>query len=108
MADGVQIRTELVTEFARTIGADTFREAAAQGAGLHQHGVVFGAAIPGDIILEAKRRYAQMLEHTEANLREYRRAAASYAAAAEQLAHDLAAADHTTEETLRPLHPGQQ
>jgi hypothetical protein len=109
MADGVQIRTELVTEFARTIRTDDFRSAAARGADLHHHGVIFGAAIAGETILEAKTRYAEMLANTEANLREYRRAAEAFATAAQQIAQSFATADEQAHfEIDRPLHEGQQ
>lgn len=104
MADGLQIRTELVTELAQGLHADAddgFRSASEQGAALHHHGVVFGTAIAGETTLDAKRRYARVLEHVEANLREYQRMAAEYADAAEQLARNLAAADHVVEEAVQ-------
>ncbi|GAA2561451.1 hypothetical protein GCM10010435_36480 [Winogradskya consettensis] len=124
MPDGVQIRTDQVTDFAtgiRADAADGFRSAASRAAALHHHGVVFATAIPGDATLLAKQRYAQVLENTEANLREFRRAAALFAEAAEQIAQGFATADLTTDqaqkqiesllahhETLPPLHEGQQ
>ncbi|MFI5933105.1 hypothetical protein [Actinoplanes sp. NPDC051494] len=104
MADGVQIATEQVTDFAHTIRTDAddgFRSAAARGADLHHHGVVFGTAIPGETTLTAKALYAQVLENTEANLREYRRAATIFAQAAEEIARSFADADITADEAQR-------
>ncbi|WP_067510073.1 hypothetical protein [Actinoplanes sp. TFC3] len=104
MADGLQIRTELVSELAQGLRADAddgFRTAAAQGAALHGQGIVFGTSMAGETVLEAKHRYAQVLEHVEANLREYQRLAARYADAAHRLAHALQAVDGEVEAGLQ-------
>ncbi|MEV4637535.1 hypothetical protein AB0J80_09305 [Actinoplanes sp. NPDC049548] len=104
MADGIQIDTEQVGEFAqgmRTEADKGFALAADRGADLHSHGVVFGAGIPGDTVLDAKKRYAEALAHTEANLRAYKQAAMALATAAEEIAKDFARADMSSEAAQR-------
>lgn len=104
MPDGIQIDTEQVGEFAQGMRAEAdkgFASAADRGADLHQHGVVFGARIPGDTVLDAKRRYAEALANTDANLRAYRKAAAILADVAEQIARDFAGADMASEAAQR-------
>ncbi|MDT4992530.1 MAG: hypothetical protein QOH97_2422 [Actinoplanes sp.] len=94
--DGVEIDTDQVHDFGQGMRAQVdqgFASAASRGAELHRHGVVFGAAIPGDVVLEVKNRYAQALENTDANLRAFREAATIFAQVAEQIARDFQSAD---------------
>jgi hypothetical protein len=96
MADGVEIDTDQVDDFGRGMRSQAdkgFASAAGRGADLHAHGVVFGAALPGEVILAAKTRYAQALENTDANLRAYKEAAVIFAEVAEQIARDFGSAD---------------
>ncbi len=96
MADGVEIDTGEVDDFGRGMRAQAdagFSSAASRAAELHAHGVVFGARFPGGAVLDAKARYAQALEHTDANLRAYKEAAAIFAEVAEQIARDFSAVD---------------
>ena len=114
MADGVRIETEGVTAVAASLRADAdtgFASAADRAATLHAHGVVFGAAIPGEAMLDARERYAQALAHTDANLRAYRRTAAFLAAEADRLVAELTRADQLSQESQRRLaallNPGE-
>jgi glycerol-3-phosphate O-acyltransferase len=96
MPDGVEVQTGQVGEFARGLRLEAesgFAAAAERGADLHRHGVVFGASIPGDTVLEVKNRYARALANTDANLRAYRRAADVFAEVAEQIAREFASVD---------------
>jgi hypothetical protein len=65
--------------------------------------VVFGRRIPSDVVLDAKQRYAQALEQTDANLRSYHLAAGVLADVAEQIARDFAHADLSSEEAQRKV-----
>jgi hypothetical protein len=101
VADGVEIDTGQVVDFGRDLRAQAdkgFSSAATRGADLHEHGVVFGAAIPGGAVLEAKTKYARALEMTEANLRAYKAAAMVFAEVAEQIARDFSAADMSSKD----------
>lgn len=96
MPDGVEIDTGQVSDFAQGMSREAnggFAAAADRGADLHQHGVVFGASIPGGTLLDAKTRYAQALANTDANLRAYQQAAGIFADVAERIARDFASAD---------------
>ena len=102
--NGVEIDTGQVDEYAKGLRSEAdsgFSQAATRGRDLHQHGVVFGARLPGDVILQAKNRYARALENTELNLREYQRAAEILANVAEQIARDFAKADRSSVEAQR-------
>lgn len=106
MADGVRIETKSVTGVAASLRADvddSFASAVARGAGLHAHGVVFGAGLPGEAVLDARERYGQALAHTDANLRAYRRTAAFLAAEADRLVAELTRADELSQESQRRL-----
>ncbi|MFI5491774.1 hypothetical protein [Actinoplanes sp. NPDC051859] len=95
MPEGIQIDTDGVGEFAKTMHADTkgYISAANRGIDLHGHGVVFGTKIDSDIVRAAKERYGLALENTEANLRVYRFMAEAFAEVAEAVARDFAGAD---------------
>jgi hypothetical protein len=96
MPDGVQIDADQVRDFGqrmRTQADSGLASAAGRGTELHRRGVVFGASIPGAAVLDAKTRYAQALEATDANLRAYQRAAVIFAEVAEGIARDFASAD---------------
>ncbi|MEV8507946.1 hypothetical protein AB0368_24430 [Actinoplanes sp. NPDC051475] len=106
MPDGIQIDTEQVGEFAQGMRAEAdkgFASAADRGADLHQHGVVFGARIPGDTVLDAKRRYAEALANTDANLRAYKQMAMIFADVAEKIAKEFATADISSEAAQRRI-----
>lgn len=107
MPDGIQIDTEQVGEFAQGMRAEAdkgFTSAADRGADLHQHGVVFGARIPGDTVLDAKRRYAEALANTDANLRAYKQMAMIFADVAEKIAKEFATADMASEAAQRRVN----
>ncbi|MFI7597468.1 hypothetical protein [Actinoplanes sp. NPDC049681] len=106
MPDGIRIDTEQVGEFAQGMRAEAdkgFASAANRGADLHQHGVVFGARIPGDTVLDAKRRYAEALANTDANLRAYRQMAMIFADVAEKIAKEFATTDMASEAAQRRI-----
>lgn len=106
MADGVRIETEGVTAVAASLRADVdkgFASAVSRAAGLHTHGVVFGAALPGEAVLDARQRYAQALAHTDANLRAYRDLAATLATEADRIVAELTRADQLSQESQRRL-----
>jgi hypothetical protein len=102
MPDGVRIDTDVVGAVGRGLRDEAdggFAAAAMRGAGLHRHGVEFGARItPSAVVTDAKNRYADALAGIEANLRAHRTAAAALASAAEEIARLLAAADMTSAE----------
>ena len=101
MPDGVRIDTAQVGDFAQGMRAQQdggFASAADRGSDLHGHGVVFGRRIPSNVVLDAKQRYAQALEQTDANLRSYHLAAGVFADVAEQIARDFARADLSSEQ----------
>lgn len=96
MADGVQIDTDQVGEFGQGLRQEAdggFASAVDRCANLHRHGVVFGAKITAGPIQDAKIRYAEALENTDANLRAYHQAAGILADVAEQIAKDFAGTD---------------
>jgi len=104
MPDGVQIDADQVRDFGkrmRTQADSGLASAADRGTDLHRHGVVFGASIPGATVLDAKTRYAQALEATDANLRAYQRAAVIFAEVAEGIARDFTAADLSSADAQR-------
>ncbi len=100
MADGVQIDTGQVNDFGKSMHSQAgqgLTSAAGRGTELHSHGVVFGAQLPGSAILDAKNRYAKVLETTDANLRAYQQAAVIFADVAEQIAHNFSSTDLSSE-----------
>lgn len=104
MSDQVQIDTDRVGEVGRDLRTEAdggFADAAARGTALHGHGVEFGARLtPSTVVTDAKRRYAQALANTEANLRAYQTAAGVLADAAEEIARLFATSDMTSEQAL--------
>ncbi len=106
MADGVQIDTGQVNNFGKTVRSQAdqgFTSIAGRGTELHSHGVVFGAQLPGSTIVDAKSRYAKVLENTDANLRAHQQAAVIFAEVAEQIAHDFSSADLGSEAGQRKV-----
>ncbi|MEV6599197.1 hypothetical protein AB0M36_20435 [Actinoplanes sp. NPDC051346] len=106
MPDGIHLDTEQVGEFARGMRTEAdkgFASAAERGADLHRHGVIFGAELPGETILDAKRRYARALENTEANLRAYHQMAIIFADVADRIARDFANVDMSSAATQRQI-----
>jgi hypothetical protein len=97
VADGVQIDTDGVGDFATGMRHQTdvgFAAAWQRGAALHAHGVEFGNKITSSsVITDAKQRYAQALENTEANLKTYHMAAGVLAEAAEEISRLFASTD---------------
>ncbi|RZU48668.1 hypothetical protein EV385_0386 [Krasilnikovia cinnamomea] len=107
MPDGVQIDTDGVGDVAHGMRGQAnggFAEAAQRGTALHRHGVEFGARItPSSVVTEAKTRYAQALENTEANLRAYRLAAGVLAEAADEIARMFASSDMSSAAAQRKI-----
>ena len=107
MPDGVQIDTDGVDVVARGMRAQAdggFAAAAERGSALHQHGVEFGRRITvSAVVTEAKQRYAQALENTEANLRAYHAAAGVLATAADEIARMFASADMSSVQAQRKV-----
>jgi hypothetical protein len=97
VADGVQIDTDGVGDFANGMRHQAdggFAAARDRGVALHAHGVEFGSGITSSsVITDAKRRYAQALENTEANLKTYHMAAGVLAEAAGKIAQMFASTD---------------
>jgi hypothetical protein len=94
--EGVQINTDEVGDFAKQVRNQAdgqFEFGAQRGKDLHAHGVVFGANFPGGVIFAAKQKYAQALEHLDANLRTYQAGAQIFAEVAERIARDFANVD---------------
>lgn len=112
MSDGVQIQTDQVGEFGQGLrheAAAGFASAADRGAGLHRQGVALGSQINDGPILEVKRRYAEALANTDANLRLYPLAAGVLADVAEEIARRFAHADRhsaVTQQEIRSLLDG--
>lgn len=100
MPDGVEIDTDKVGDVGRGLRKEAdggFATAADRGAGLHEHGVEFGARItPSAVVTDAKNRYAKALADTEANLRAHQMAAGVLADAAEEIARLFATTDMTS------------
>jgi hypothetical protein len=96
MSDGVSVDTGGVDDFGKNLRKDAdggFASAAGRARDLHAHGVQFGTRIHHGPIADAKDKYVQALQNTEANLRTYPQAAAVLADVAEQIARDFAHAD---------------
>jgi hypothetical protein len=96
MGDGVQIQTDQVGGFGQGLRKDvdgSFAAAAGRGAHLHRQGVGLGNQINAGPIMEVKRKYADALAATDANLRVYPVAAGILADVAEEVARRFAHAD---------------
>jgi hypothetical protein len=96
MGDGVQIQTDQVGDFGQGLRKDadgSFATAAGRGAHLHRQGVGLGNQINAGPIMEVKRKYADALAATDANLRVYPVAAGILADVAEEVARRFAHAD---------------
>jgi plastocyanin domain-containing protein len=96
MPDGIQIDTDEVNDFGRTMSKQStsgYAHAATRGTSLHSHGVTFATALTSPVFDDAKRRYQEALQNTEANLRAYQQAAQVLAEAAENIAKEFARAD---------------
>jgi hypothetical protein len=96
MGDGVQIQTDQVGDFGQGLRKDadgSFAAAAGRGAHLHRQGVGLGNQINAGPIMEVKRKYADALAATDANLRVYPVAAGILADVAEEVARRFAHAD---------------
>jgi hypothetical protein len=106
MADGVQIQTDQVGDFGKGLRQDAdggFATAAGRGADLHRQGVGLGSQINAGPIMEVKRRYADALAATDANLRVYPVAAGILADVAEEVARRFAHADMTAAVTQQEI-----
>jgi hypothetical protein len=105
--DGVQIDTDgvdVVARGMRTQADGGFAAVADRGSELHRHGVEFGRRITASsVVTEAKQRYAQALENTEANLRAYHTAAGVLATAADEIAKMFATADMSSAQAQRKV-----
>jgi hypothetical protein len=102
MSDGVNIDTDGVASVGKDIRSDAqggFADAAQRASVLHGYGVEWGTKIYHGPIAEAKDKYAEAIEYTEANLRTYPKAAAALADVAEQIARDFANADMSSSQT---------
>jgi hypothetical protein len=106
MGDGVQIQTDQVDDFGKGLRKDAdggFATAAGRGADLHRQGVGLGSQINAGPILEVKRKYADALAATDANLRVYPVAAGILADVAEEVARRFAHADLNSAVTQREI-----
>ena len=108
MADGVRIDTDGVNEFGRGLRTEAdsgFADVAGRGVSLHGHGVEFGARMtPSAIVTDAKKRYAEALANTEANLRAHQTAAAVLADAAEEIARMFKTQDMSSEQAMKKVN----
>jgi glucose-6-phosphate-specific signal transduction histidine kinase len=96
MPEGIQIDTDEVDHFGRDMSRQSsggFAHAATRGTSLHGHGVMFATSLTSPVFDEARRRYQEALQNTEANLRAYQTAAQVLAEAAEGIAKEFARAD---------------
>lgn len=107
MPDGVQIDTDGVGDVARGMRSQAdggFAAAANRGSDLHRHGVEFGSRLtPSSVVTDAKNRYAQALQNTEANLRAYQVAAGVLADAANEIARTFATSDMSSAQAQRKV-----
>lgn len=107
MPDGVQIDTNGVGDVAQGMRSQAdggFAAAADRGSDLHRHGVGFGSRItPSSVVTDAKNRYAQALENTDANLRAYRVAAGVLADAAKEISRTFATSDMSSAQAQRKV-----